>query len=375
MARPKEINQRERVIVRTSVIGIIANIFLALFKAAVGIISNSIAITLDAVNNLSDALSSVITIVGTKLAGKQPDKKHPLGHGRVEYITAALISMLVLYAGVTSLIESVKKMLHPETPDYSVISLIIVAVAVVVKILLGRYVKHVGEQVRSESLIDSGTDASMDAIISASTLVAAGIYLYWHLSLEAILGAVISVVIIKAGVEMMRNTISQILGERVSSELAIAIKRTITAFPEVHGAYDLVTHSYGPDMLMASIHIEVDDVMTAAQIDDLQRRISAKVYEEHNVILTAVGIYSANTTNDQAAQLKSDITKIVMDRDYVLQMHGFYYNEESKLISFDAVIDFDAPDRHRVHAEIYEAVQSAYPEYSFIITMDDDISE
>ena len=121
---------RQKVIVRTSVIGILANVFLAAFKAAVGTISHSIAIVLDAVNNLSDALSSVITIVGTKLAGKKPDKKHPYGHGRIEYITAMVISVIVLYAGVTSLVESIKKIIRPETPDYGVPALVIVGVAV-----------------------------------------------------------------------------------------------------------------------------------------------------------------------------------------------------------------------------------------------------
>ena len=129
---------RDQIIVRTSILGILANAFLAGFKAFVGVITGSIAVTLDAVNNLSDALSSVITILGTKLAAKKPDKKHPFGHGRVEYLTAALISVIVLYAGVTSLVESVKKILHPQTPEYTTVSLVIIAVAVVVKIVLGR---------------------------------------------------------------------------------------------------------------------------------------------------------------------------------------------------------------------------------------------
>ena len=129
---------RERVIVRTSVIGILTNVLLAAFKAFVGIVSHSIAVTLDAVNNLSDALSSIITIVGTKLAGRLPDKKHPLGYGRIEYLSAMIVSGIVLYAGITSLVESVKKIFQPETPDYSTVSLIIIAVAVAAKILLGR---------------------------------------------------------------------------------------------------------------------------------------------------------------------------------------------------------------------------------------------
>ena len=204
---------REKTIVKTSAIGIIANVFLAGFKAVVGILTNSIAIVLDAVNNISDAGSSLITIVGTKLAGREPDKKHPFGYGRIEYMSAMLISVIVLYAGVTSFVESVKQIIKPETPDYNAASLIIVAVAVAVKILLGRYVKGIGKKVNSDSLVNSGEDATLDSVISASTLVAAGIFLIFQVSLEAWLGAIISIVIIKSGAEMLRDTVSQILGE------------------------------------------------------------------------------------------------------------------------------------------------------------------
>ena len=144
---------REKQIVRTSIIGIGTNVALAGFKAAVGLLTNSIAIVLDAVNNISDAGSSLITIIGTKLAGKQPDKKHPFGHGRVEYLSALLISVIVLYAGITSLIESIKEILHPSRPEYTTVSLVIVGVAVLVKIILGRYVKGVGEKVEFGGLL------------------------------------------------------------------------------------------------------------------------------------------------------------------------------------------------------------------------------
>ena len=137
---------REKIIVLTSVIGIIANVFLAAFKAVIGLMSSSIAIIMDAVNNISDAGSSLITIIGTKLAGREPDKKHPFGYGRVEYLSAMVISVIVLYAGVTSLVESIKKIITPDVPDYSTVSLIIVGAAVVVKIVLGRYVKSVGKK-------------------------------------------------------------------------------------------------------------------------------------------------------------------------------------------------------------------------------------
>ena len=294
---------RSKTIVRTSVIGIAANIFLAAFKAVIGLGVHSIAIVLDAVNNVTDAGSSLITIVGTRLAGKAPDRKHPFGHGRAEYLSAMVISVLVLYAGLTSLTESIKKIIHPETPDYSTLSLIIVAVAVVVKIVLGRYVKHVGEKVNSSSLVNSGTDATLDAVISASTLAAAGIFLWKGISLEAYLGAVISLVILKSGFDMLRETLSQLLGERADAELAKGIKQTVLSFPDVTGVYDLVLNNYGPDAFNGSLHIEVPDTYSANELDELLRAITLRVYEEHNVILTAVGVYSVNTKDAHVIEM------------------------------------------------------------------------
>ena len=364
---------RKRIIIRTSILGIAANIALAGFKAAVGLLSHSIAIVLDAVNNLSDALSSVITIIGTKLAGRKPDKKHPYGHGRTEYITATAIAVIVLYAGVSSLVESVKKILHPETPDYGPAALIVVAAAVLVKLALGRYVKRVGEKTGSDALIASGQDARNDAIISAATLAAAAIYLLWQLSLEAWLGAAISLVILKAGFDMLRQTLSRILGERIDSELALAVKQTVSSFPEVQGAYDLILHSYGPELLMGSIHIEVPDSMTAADLDQLERDITDRVAKEHGVILTGISIYSVNTADDAVARAREDIRRRVMSREHVLQMHGFHMHDRE--IRFDLVIGFEAPDRKAIYAELCREICEAYPDYQVYITLDSDVSD
>ena len=366
---------REKIIIKTSLIGIIANVFLAAFKAVVGLMSISIAIVLDAVNNISDAGSSLITIVGTKLAGKEPDKKHPFGYGRIEYLSAMIISVIVLYAGITSFVESVKQIIHPETPDYSAVSLIIVAVAVVVKILLGRYVKGVGEKVHSDSLINSGEDATLDAVISASTLVAAGIFLIFHVSLEAWLGAIISLVIIKSGVEMLRDTVSQILGERNDTELARSIYATVMSFPNVQGAYDLVLNNYGPDTWNGSIHIEVPDTYSASQLDQLIREITMKVLSDHHVLLTAIGVYSVNTQDEEVIRTREQVRKIVFAHEHVLQMHGFYLLKEQKAMRFDIVISFDAKDRREVYANVIADVRKAFPDYELQVAMDTDFTE
>ncbi len=367
--------QRERVIIRTSVVGIAANVLLAAFKAVVGLFTHSIAIVLDAVNNLSDALSSVITILGTRLAGKAPDKKHPLGYGRTEYLTAAVISVLVLYAGVTSLVESVKKILDPAVPAYTPAALLIVAAAVAVKLLLGRYVKGVGARVNSDALVNSGEDARLDAVISASTLAAAAVWLIFHISLEAWLGAAIALVIIRSGVEMLRSTLSQILGERVDSGLAKELKQTVASFPNVGGAYDLILHSYGPELLVGSVHIEVPDTYTADQLDHLEREIVNAVYEKHHVVLTGISVYARNTKSDRAAQIREEVRRLVMGHEYVLQMHGFHYHEQEKEVQFDVVLDFAAPDREALYGQICRELREAFPDHTFHVLLDADFSD
>lgn len=368
---------REATIVRTSVLGIAANVLLAAFKAVVGMLTHSIAVTMDAVNNLSDAMSSVITIAGTKLAGKAPDKKHPLGYGRVEYLSATIISIIVLYAGVSSLIESVKGIVAPQTPSYTPTSLVIIAAAVVVKLVLGRHVKATGERVGSDSLVASGADALFDAVLSASTLAAAAVFIATGFAIEAWVGAAISVVIVKSGLDMLRETLSQILGERADAELAQEVRRIVSADPDANGAYDLVLHSYGPEQLVGSVHTEVADTMRADRIDEMTRRIQHAVYAGTNgrVILAAVGIYSRNTSDDVAVRMRSKVTRMVMAHDGVIQMHGFHVDEKNRLLDFDVILDFALPDRQATYRQIVSEVQAAYPDYKVNVALDVDAAD
>lgn len=372
---PDEAVARAKIIIKTSLIGIGANVLLAVFKALVGFAVNSIAIVLDAVNNLSDAVSSIVTIIGTKLAGKAPDKQHPLGHGRIEYLSAMIISLIILYAGITSLVEAVKKIMHPSEPEYSAVSLIIVAVAIVVKILLGRYVKKTGKRVNSDSLVNSGEDAKLDAVISASTLVAAVIYLGFEVSLEAWLGALISCVIIKSGTDMLLDTLSQIIGERADSDTSKKIKKIAGSFEGVSGVYDLVLHAYGPETYTGSFHIEIPDTMTAEKIANLEEEIVVAVYRETGVIITGISIYSRNTGDPEITAMQARIREAVMKVEYVIQMHGFNYNKETKLLRFDVVVSFDAPDRNEVWKEVQDIAQGLYPDAHLVVAMDADMSD
>ena len=367
-------DKRDRIIVRTSVVGIVTNVFLAAFKAAVGLASHSIAVVLDAVNNLSDALSSIITIVGTKLSGKLPDKKHPLGYGRIEYLSAMTVAGIVLYAGITSFVESVKKIIRPETPEYSTVSLVIIAVAVVVKIVLGKYVKAQGKKVNSGALVASGSDAMFDAVLSFSVLLSAIVFLVFKISLEAYVGAVISCFIVKAGLEMMSETVNEILGQRPDKEITAKIKRLLAEEPGVRGAYDLILYNYGPDKNLASVHLELPDTMTVEEVDRLTRKLERRVYEATGVILVGVGVYSCNTKDNEAARISKDVRDKVLAHEWAVDVHGFHVDVPGKEMRFDVVMSFDIRPKEGVEI-LRKEIGQAYPDYSVLIIPDVDVSD
>lgn len=360
-------------IVKTSIIGIITNIVLVAFKATIGLIVNSIAVILDAVNNLTDAISSIVTIVGTKLANKQPDKKHPYGHGRIEYFTSIIIAAIVLFAGVTAIKESFLKIINPGETEYSIISLIIIAVAVLVKFFLGRYVKKVGKNVNSQSLVASGQDAFMDAVLSFSTLVAGILNFIWHFSIEGYLGIIISIFIIKSAIEMIKEAANSMLGERADSELSNQIKQRVLQFKEVQGVYDLNLHNYGPSKIIASFHIQVRNDMNAGEIHILTREIAYKIYEEFGITVT-IGIYAANDKGEFGI-IKNELENIVREYKEILQIHGFYVDKEKSNVFFDLIIDFDAEDKKRIQTEITDKMKEKFPEYNYNIILDPDITD
>ena len=365
--------RRENIILRTSCIGILVNLLLAGFKAVVGFSTNSIAILMDALNNLSDVLSSVITVAGAKLADRNPDFEHPFGHGRYEYLSALVISIIIFYAGVTAMVESVKKILDPEVPEYTTASLVLLAVAVIAKIILGRYVKRKGAEADSGALIGSGSDALFDAVLSFSVLVAALIYLGCGVSLESYVGTVIACFILKSGFGMLRDTLNEILGERPDPLLVRQIKNLLVEEPEIRGAYDLMINNYGPGRNYASVHIELPDVMTVEQVDRLTHRIHEKVFKATGVHLSGVTVYSYNTRDPEAAQMREQVSQLVMKHPWALQVHGFYVDRTKKTMRFDVVVTFGR-DREALIQELQQEITRLYPDYQVSVDIDRDIS-
>ena len=363
---------RSKQIIRTSWIGIATNVLLAGFKAAVGVLASSVAIVMDAVNNLSDALSSVITIVGTKLSQRPADRKHPFGFGRIEYFSAIIIAVIVLSAGITSLIESVKKIIEPTEPSYTTVTLIVIIVAIAVKIILGLYVKRKGEQLKSDALTASGADALFDAIITLATLVSAGVMLLWNVSLDGILGALISVVIIKAGIEMLAGPVNDLLGTSIPAELASQIKKEVSEFEGVHGVYDLILHNYGPDVKIGSLHISVYDTMNAHDIHGLTRRISTIMYERHGIIMT-VGVYAVATGDNKRTELQNKVIQTLAANKEIVQVHGFYYSEN--MLSVDVVPDDTTHDDAALINKLTAQIEPLAPGLQVTVVVDHNYCE
>lgn len=374
-----EIADREKRIIHTSLIGIGVNLLLSAFKAFIGMLSNSIAIVLDAVNNLSDAFSASVTIIGIRLACKPADKEHPFGHGRLEYFTAIIIAAVIIFAGLSSLVESARKIINPEPPDYSVITFAILVTAILTKIVLGKYVSKVGNEVRSESLVTTGADALFDAMITGATLVAAlASFIFGEhiadIPVDGILGAIISFIIMRSGVKMMMSPISELLGERIPSGLAKSIKSDICNIQPVIGAYDLMLHNYGPEKTTGAVNIAIPAEMTAEQIHFLSQKIRTVIYNKYGVLLT-IGIYAVITTDAAIVKMQDSITKIVTTLHGVLQVHGMFIDTEEKKISFDIVKDFSIKDTGELKQKIINILGTIYPDYTIQINIDTDYSD
>lgn len=366
--------KRESQIVKTGAYGIGANVLMASFKVAVGLLSNSIAIVMDAVNNFSDALSSIITIVGVKLSNKPANKKHPFGYGRVEDLTSLIISAIVLTAGVTALVESVKKIIHPVALNPTAITLWIIGIAIIIKIVLGIYTKKMGHKTGSDSLIASGVEGLFDAAVAAATLVSALMSMFWGINVDGWLGAVIAIFIIKAGVDLLLVVIGQILGKRTDPELSASIKNAVKQIPGVLGAHDLILNNYGPNKMIGSINIEAYDYLTVKDLYAITKHVQAAIYKQFKISLV-VGIYSTNTKDERVTAIQNSVTKIVTAHQYIIGLHAFYVDFERKVMSFDAVVDFKSPNVQQLRDTMIAEIEKENPGYKVVIQIDRDYSD
>lgn len=365
---------RSKTIVKTSVIGILTNFFLVVLKAIIGLLAGSVSIFMDAINNLSDVLSSVVTIIGTKLSQKKPDKEHPYGHGRIEYLTSLFIGIIIVLAGVGAIIESIMSIIRGDKPSFDVVWVFLIALAVVAKILLGLYYRYMGKKVNSESLKGSGIDALFDAFLSFGTLISIIVMLAWNVNIEGYIGSIIGLFMIRSGIGVLIHSMSSIIGERTSKETIEAIKHIIYQDPAVSGAYDLFITNFGPDFGVGSIHIEVNDQLTATDLHTITKRLADRIQERFGIVMT-IGVFASNNSNPVIAKIREDIKKVVETSEVLKEVHGFYCNQEAKIITFDVVSDYEEENADIAIKKVEDDLNNKYPDYHFCIIKDEDIIE
>ena len=369
--------KREKEIIKTSFIGIIGNILLVGFKAMVGFIAGSVSIIMDALNNLTDALSSLITIIGTKLSSKKPNKKHPYGYGRIEYITSTMIAFLILFAGVMAIYESIKSIIdyfqNGTMPSFEIYSLIIIAAAILFKVAIGLFFRYKAKKVDSDALKASGNDALFDSILSTSTLIGALVAKFAGIYIEGYLGILIGLFIIKAGFEVLKESLSSIIGDRFEKDYVLSIKHDINQIEGVMGTYDLILNSYGHNKNIGSIHIGVSDHLTATEIQRIEREITTLMYYKYNTIMTT-GIYAQNLSDEESKEVYQVILDTIKEYPHIIQIHGFYLDKAKKLINYDLVISFDEKQPEELIEEVKMRNQKDLSGYEIYINYDQDFT-
>lgn len=360
--------QRAKRIVRVGLWGIAVNFLYAGLKGAIGLLSGSIAISIDAVNNLNDAITSVIAVGGIKLASKPADRQHPFGHGRIEYVGAMLISTLIVIVGAAAFVNAVEKIISPTETHYNAVMLAIMATGVVAKFSLGVYTARAARSLDSDSLWGSGAENLFDSVVGLGTMVSAGILMIWDIDLDGWFAAVISLVLVRSGLKILKSTFNDILGRRIDAGLSSRIKADIMEFPQVEGVYDLIVNNYGAKNLVGSVNIEIPETLTAREIHALTLKIQRRLSSRYHLYM-AVGIYAASE-NPEVRKLECEVEAAVMSCKGARQLHGFFV--DGREVSFDIVVDFSVKDRDAFALGMQEKLHGEFPAYTFNVNVDID---
>ena len=361
-------------------VGILCNLFLCTLKITVGFMTASISIVADGLNNLSDMGSSIITMIGFKMAGKPADSDHPFGHGRMEYMSAFIVSMLILLVGAELLKSSVTALVTGESaPAYSVWAIIILAVSVLVKLWMCLFNRKLGKKIDSEALIATAQDSLNDMVTTSVILLSVGISMLVTLpfNLDAVMGILVSLFILYSGLASAKNTLNEILGTPPDKKLIKDIEDTILSFKEFKGIHDLIVHNYGPGRQFASVHVEVpqdtDIVKCHEQID-----LCEKLVDEKLDISLVIHMDPIDVNNEAVATTKERITNAVKEIDSNMSVHDFRMTpagEKRTNLIFDVVVPSTVKMSHEELNElISECARKINPTYCCVITFDNDFS-
>ena len=364
-------NTREGVVSATSVLNVVVNVFIALMKIIIGALASSIAIVSEGVNNASDALTSILTLVGTKLAGKRPDSKHPFGYGRIEYFTSLIIGTLILVGGIEMLISSIKLIFNPEQLKVSYLSLIIIFGSALIKFVLGNYTISKARSVDSQSLEAVGVECRNDSFISIVTIAVALIFLFTGKSIDAYAGVFTSSLIIKTGLEILFDNISSLLGQSADKELANKLYREIRDTDGVINAVDMILHNYGPDSYTGSCNIEIDHKKTVGEIYDFIHDLQLRIMHEYGVVMV-FGIYAVDNDSKLSKKLRKEIAQFVKDREHVKSFHAVYLDKKTDKLYCDLLVDYELEDWDKLRKEFDDYMHNLYPDKTIELTIDTD---
>lgn len=333
---------RTRYGILSGCVGIAVNVILCLLKFFVGSLTGSIAITADAVNNLSDAGSSAVTVFGFKMAGKPADRDHPFGHGRIEYITAMIVSFIILFMGIELAIQSVEKIRSPENVQFSLIGAVIIAVSILGKLWLAFFNKSLGRKIHSPAMTAVVADSISDIAATSITLIALILSNFFpNLHVDGWLGIVVACFVLKAGLDIFRDTLSTLIGKSPSKELVEALKEKILSYDHVSGIHDLIVHSYGPGRDFATVHVEMPSDLNVMVGHNIIDDIENDVKKEMGIDLT-IHYDPIEVNNERVTELKEITENVVRKVNPELSIHDFRIVDgpmHTNLI-FDVVIPY-----------------------------------
>lgn len=365
----QEPGTREGLVAATSVLGIIINVLIAAVKVAIGVFASSIAILSSGVNNATDALTSVLTLVGTKLSGKRPDARHPFGYGRMEYLTSLVIAALILVSGFEMLISSVELIFAPAQMRISPLMLAVIAVTAVIKYILGAYMIRTGRKVDSGALVAVGVEGRNDAFVSLVTLLSAGVFLVFGWDIDAYAGVFTSVVILRAGFDVLRETVSALLGKPGQEELARQIYRELRSDPLVVNAADMMLHNYGPEAYSGSVNLEISHEKTVGEVYQQLHQLQLRIMHEYKVTMV-FGIYAVDNDHEQIRQLRQEVSAFVQAQEHVKSFHALYIEPGTGRIYCDIVVDYALQDWDGLEKEFKAYLAQRYPHSDVELTVE-----
>ena len=362
---------RTRYGLMASVVGIFCNFLLFTAKLLTGLLINSISVMADAFNNLSDAASSIIGFIGVKMAGKPADEEHPFGHGRVEYIAAFIVAFIVIQVGFSLFKTSIDKILHPQEMSFHAVSVIILLLSVLVKLWMAFFNRTLGNRIQSAVMKATAADSMGDVITTSSTILSVVIYGIWGLNIDGIVGVIVSVIVMWAGIRIAKDTLTPLIGEPIDPKLYQEITDFVEAYEGIVGSHDLIVHNYGPTRSMASIHAEVPNDVNVEVSHEIIDRIEREALKKFGIFLV-IHMDPVETRDSKVMEFGCMVENVIQDTDERVTFHDFRMIEGKDQINliFDLVVprEYDRKKREWLKEEITKKVTEIDKRCCLVIT-------